>query len=264
MGLLRKPAAAPAKAGAVKKVAAPAKAGGVVKKTAAAPAKTGGVKKIGTKRAEPEDDDGEDYDDIAATSGWAGAEKLRSEQSTFAPTLKIKDGEAVAIAFLEDAPYANVSTHWMERKGRRSFLCIGARCPLCASGDTPRVTYNFNVAKITDGDPVVYSLEAGARVLKQIEEKAKAKTGPLTKKLYVLSRTGAKMNDTVYSLSVVRRDDDLLEDFPDLNIPSRDELNKLKVYSLDDVRKQRSSLKELQDIADEALGEFDGADDDDD
>lgn len=266
MGLLRKPAATPVKAVA-KKVAAPAKTGGVVKK-AAAPTKAAGVaKKSSTtarRAADDDDDDGEDYDDLAVTTGWAGAEKLKNAQSTFAPALKIKDGESVPIAFLEDAPYASVSTHWVKRKGRQSFLCAGAKCPLCGIGDTPRVTHNFNVAKLTDGEPLVFSWEVGKRVLGQIEEKAKAKTGPLTNKLYIVKRTGSKMNDTVYSLEVVRRDSDLLEEFDDLNIPDRSDLNRLKRYSVEDVRKQRVSLKELKEIADEAMSEFQTDDDEDD
>lgn len=270
MGLLRKPAAAaaPAKKAAapLKKAAAPTKAGGVLKK-AAAPTKAGGVTKKAAatgRRRDEDEDDGEDYDDAVLTAGWSGAEKLRNSQSTFAPALKLKDGEVFAIAFLEDAPYANVSTHWIKRKGRQSFLCAGANCPLCAIGDTPRVTYNFNVAKLTEADPLVFSWEVGKRVLGQIEEKAKAKTGPLTRKLYTVKRTGSKMNDTVYALEVARRDDDLLEDFPDLNIPERSELDKLKRYSLEDVKKQRVPLKELREIADEAMAEFDTDDDDDD
>lgn len=264
MGLFQNTAA---KAGGAAK-----KAGGATKK--AAPEKPSGIFKKGgaQPRRNDDDDDGDGAVSEAApkgvagarvTSGWGGAKKLRQESATWAPTLQLKAGESVVIRFLEDEPYANVSTHWIDRTGRKSFICIGKACPLCARGDRPRTTYNFNVAQLTDGEPLGMTLEAKARVFSQIEEKAKdPKTAPLSKLFYTFSRTGSKKDDTVYTLERIRRASDIAEEFPDLHVPSADELEAVKRYTKEDALAGAMPKHKLEEVAAELDGPSLGDDDD--
>ena len=240
---------------------------GVAKK-AAAP-----VKKAASRATRVEDDDGDDGDGEIVTSGWAGAKKMAAEHNNYASRLEMKDGETVIGRYGNDTgPYAVSATHWIARGTgknvkRQSYLCPGSRkCPICATGDSPRVTYCYNFIQITDGDPVVWSFERGVRDHNQIESLAKeARYAPLSKKYYEIKRTGSKADDTRYSFKVVRKVSDLEEDWPDLRVPDEEEIQKLietKLYTKDDALKSKVSMKTLEEVAAELLGE--DPDDDDD
>lgn len=250
--------AAPAKA-AAKKAAA------VTKKAAPATASRKAA------RDDDEDEDGYDGEEMSGgvTSGWGGAEKMAAEHSGFAARLQMKDGDTFVIKFLDDEPYANVATHWVKRKGRQSFICHGkARCPLCALGDNPRVSYCFNVVKLTDGDPLVLSWEVGIKLYRQIEKKAKAaQTSPLSKRWYALSRSGSGKDDTTYNLnalSTARLTDIIEEEGYGVVVPSEREIAKLVGYTVEDVNKQKASVKEMKELAAEISKDDDFDSDDDD
>lgn len=258
MALLKKSTAAPAKAGGVTKKIGAKPAAPVSKSVVKAPSKIGS---IGAKKAKDASTD--DGDGAVVTSGWGGADKMRAEMSGFTTPLKLADGETVVIRFLDDEPYANVATHWLERKGKKSFICLGNGCPLCGIGDRPRATYNFNVVKLGEGDPTLYSWEVGVKLLKQIETANKAKTGPLTRRYYSLTRSGSTKDNTSYTLAVIRRVDDIEDDFPGVYVPGDDELAAVKGYTKEDILKQRSSLKEMREVAAGIAKEFDSDEDDD-
>lgn len=255
----------------------PAKAGGAVKK---APAKAGGVtKKVGTAKAAPrrssddDEDDGDTGDGYAIATGWGGATQMAQQYSDFMSRLQMKE-ETKIIRFMDDEPFATVAMHWFDRgtgkkKQRQSVLCRGSKqCPLCAIGDSPKVSTMFNVVELTDGDPVHWNLECGVRLKKDIEAAAKhPKFGPLTKKFYTLTREGMKFNDTKYKLDVIRREDDipeLAEEFSlgELHVPEWEEIDALDRYTVDDAKKGSKSAKEMREIAAElSTNSYDDDDD---
>lgn len=263
-----KPAAeAPVKA---TKKAPPAAVGAVKKKafgtSSAAPAKKA-PSKIAPAGRKPSEDDGEDVEMGGIGTGWGGAKVMKAEYSDYANRLALKDGETVVGRFLDDAPYATVATHWFDkRKGRKSFQCWGKeKCELCAVGDKPRLTYNFNVAVLSDGAPVLHSWEVGVRVfddLKKLAENPRYK--PLSRLYYEISRSGTGMNDTKYTEKPYKRISDIKEEYPEYHVPDDDELAAMKRYTAADARKNRANLGDMQAMAEELTGGGYGDDDSDD
>jgi hypothetical protein len=201
----------------------------------------------------------------SVASGWGGAEQIRNSLTPWAKPLTLKDGEAVVLRFLEDEPYATVRTHWVDRKGKRSFICLGDGCPLCAIGDPVKATTNFNVVQLTDGPPILLSWETNNTNFNLVKKaNGDPRHGPLSKKFYTLSRTGSKMNDTVYSLAVVKRIEDIEEDFPNLYVPTEDEIEAMQEdrYTAEKVLESASPKHELTKIAAELSGEDEPDDDD--
>ena len=91
--------------------------------------------------------------------------------------------------FLEEEPWS-YEQHWVSRKGKRSFPCIGKDCPLCEIGSKTATKMVYTVVNLTmDGAPV-QTLEVTATNYDTLRAFNKdKKTGPLTRLFWVLSRT---------------------------------------------------------------------------
>jgi hypothetical protein len=115
--------------------------------------------------------------------------------------------------------------HWIDaiKEGRRSFICLGDECPLCTiAGDQPRPRFVFNVLVVTDEEPNVQLLSATPTLFKILRSKNEdAKTGPLSKYYWAISRQGAGPQ-TAYTLDRVRSTD-LAEEW-ELDAEKLDEL----------------------------------------
>ncbi len=108
------------------------------------------VDEDGAKRKPPRGDG-------TISRGWGAAEKQMDEAGGFTKTVQIKSGDLFIIRFLEDEPYAVYRMHWVGPDDRRrSYICLGAKCPLCAIGHEPDGVKAFNVVKLTDGEPIHY------------------------------------------------------------------------------------------------------------
>lgn len=188
--------------------------------------------------------------------GWGGAEEIDTDGYT--RNLKPKDGEQKVLRFRENEPYSNCLIHWIEREnGRRSFPCIGEEndCPLCAIGDSPKPEHRFNIVVLTDGEPIAYSYAPPKSIYSKIKTFAEAaRTKPLTKRWYLLSREGSTMTNTRYSLEDYRRAEDISEDFPDLYVPDDDEIAALDMYTDEDFEKETASFEEMEKAALEIAG----------
>lgn len=124
-------------------------------------------------------------------SGWKAAKKQKESGGDFAKDFRPSEDEQL-VKFLDDEPFAVYQQHWIERTGKRSFVCIGTGCPLCAVGDRPRKMYAFNVVVIEDAETVEHKmLTAGTRLLDQLEKANEGKKGPLTKAYWSISRSGS-------------------------------------------------------------------------
>lgn len=168
------------------------------------------------------------------------------------------EGDAVyVIRFLGDAPYATYRQHWLERSGKKSFVCPedpddkdGPRCPLCDAGDKTRAQYAFNVIDLTDGaKPQVFSWDVGIRLKNKLEKiNNDPRIGPLSANYFAVSRTGKGTNADTQLSPIKERD--LWDDYKVEEL-SEAELERLKGYdkSIIDV----PSSSQLRSLADELL-----------
>lgn len=141
-------------------------------------------------------------------AGWGAAEAKLTEKSGDYPTdFKFTDTPKL-VRFLEDGPFAVYQQHWIEREGKKSFVCLEEECALCAiAGDKPRGRFAFNVLVLSDENPTVQVLTAPptlARMLRSANDDERR--GPLTKYYWAISREGTGPK-TTFTLERVRATD---------------------------------------------------------
>lgn len=120
------------------------------------------------------------------------------------------------VRFLEDDPFDVYAQHWIEREGKKSFVChqtprIDESCPLCdIAGDQPRNKFAFNVVVLTDetdGTPKVQILTAPPSFARQLRAmNMDPKMGPLSKHYWAIARHGSGPK-TQYTLNRVKATD---------------------------------------------------------
>lgn len=139
--------------------------------------------------------------------GWDGVDSVKTESGDYAVRLKLTE-ETQIIKFINDAPYASYGQHWIERQGQKSFVCLGAGCPLCASGNRPSKRTAFNVVLLSgDDEPVLRSMEVGIRVVDQLKNfHNNERTGPIDKHYWAISRTGKGATSSTLLQMVRERD----------------------------------------------------------
>jgi hypothetical protein len=139
--------------------------------------------------------------------GWDGVDSVKTESTEYAVRLKLTEDTQI-IKFIKDAPYASYGQHWLERSGQKSFVCLGAGCPLCAAGNRPSKRTAFNVVLLSgDEEPVLRSLEVGVRVVDQLKNFHNSeRTGPINKHYWAISRTGKGATSSTLLQMVRERD----------------------------------------------------------
>ena len=184
------------------------------------------------------------------------------DQNEFTRSFRPKADSENVIKFLDPLPYANVLIHWLEEQsrpqGRRSFPCLGDEgdCPLCALGDAPNAEHRFNILVLSDTEPVHWSYTPPKSVYTKIKAFASSpRTKPLPRRYYLLAREGSTRNTTRYDLSDYRRDEDVIDDYPDYYIPSQDEIDAFPKFTQEDFEKEVVSFAELEQVAREITGE---------
>lgn len=194
----------------------------------------------------------------AVQSGWGAAKKLKTEGGSFASELSITKDEQL-VKFLDDAPYAVYKQHWVEglrSTNKKSFICMGKGCPLCAIGEGAAKKWAFNVALFDeDGEPDIKSLIAGSRLFDLIADEHEGSDGPLDEGYWTLSKSGKKQS-TTYKLKKVEgrkleQGFSLTEDDLDEALEEAD----LEPYTAK--QHQPPSKSYLQEIADELVGDDD-------
>ena len=144
-------------------------------------------------------------------SGWdAAAEFLKPKKDSGAYPTNFKLGEKPQlIRFLDDAPFYVYKEHWINRtEGKRSFVCLGAECPLCTiAGDHPRPRFVFNVLVLTDEEFNVQTLTATPTLARTLQAKHEdPRLGPLSKYYWSIARQGTATT-TQYILDRVKAAD---------------------------------------------------------
>ena len=142
--------------------------------------------------------------------GWKAAKQAMSESTNFTNDFRFS-GEDQIVKFLSSEPFT-FKQHFLEKKsGKKSYVCLGAGCPLCRIGDTPSNRFAFPVVNLsTEGFPTQL-IVAGPRLCTMLEKIDAGRQGPLEQNYYALSRTGVKSN-TAYTVQLVKPRD-LAEDW---------------------------------------------------
>jgi hypothetical protein len=141
-------------------------------------------------------------------SGWDAAAaylKPKKEAGAYPTNFKLTEKPQL-IRFMDDAPFYVYQEHWINRtEGKRSFVCLGAECPLCTiAGDHPRPRFVFNVLVLTDEEPNVQILTATPTLARTLQAKHEdPRLGPLSKYYWAISRQGTATT-TQYVLDRVK------------------------------------------------------------
>lgn len=142
-------------------------------------------------------------------SGWGAAESTlkRKSDGDYPNDFRFSE-EHQLVRFLDDAPFAVYQQHWIEREGKKSFVCLGDDCPLCiTAGDKPRGKFAFNVLVVSEETPTVQILTAPPTFARQLRAaNDDERRGPLTKFYWSISREGVGPQ-TTYTLERVRATD---------------------------------------------------------
>lgn len=134
-------------------------------------------------------------------AGWGAADALlKPKKGDYPQDLKVSESVQL-IRFLEDGPFKVYQQHWIEREGKKSFVCIDNEpeysetvdaCPLChVVGDKPRGKLAFNVLVCTEEVPAVKILTASPQLANQLRAiNDDTRLGPLSKHYRAISRHG--------------------------------------------------------------------------
>lgn len=162
-----------------------------------------------------EDDFIEDGEDVSASrssaiqSGWEAALKSASAPSSGGYVNDFRFSEdSQLIKFLDSEPIAVYSQHWIERPGKRSWVCLGEDCPLCAVGDKPGRKVSFSIVNLSAPDgAVVEILTVSPKTMQVLNRYHQDRsTGPLDRLYYSLSKTGSGPKTVFQILPVKARD----------------------------------------------------------
>jgi len=145
----------------------------------------------------------------AIQSGWEAAMKSTTQTSGgYVNDFRFSE-DAQLIKFLDSDPIAVYSQHWIERPGKRSWVCLGSPdCPLCGIGDKPGRKVSFSVVNLSAPDgAVVEILTVSPKTMQVLNRYHQDRsTGPLDRLFYSMSKTGSGPKTVFNILPVKARD----------------------------------------------------------
>lgn len=188
------------------------------------------------------------------SKGWGGFKNKREETSDFVKNYSLPEVQEEIIKILDAEPFSVYAEHWLDdKKGKKSYVCIGDDCPLCAIGDKPRVYTMFNVLDLREGaEPKVYPWKVSQTVTDVLEGYAKSdRTSPIDREdlYFSIRKTGGGQKGKVQTHVTPVKARDLKEDW-DIEPFSGAELDEFDLYEEDDVL-EFTSRKTLKVIADD-------------
>lgn len=155
---------------------------------------------------ESTEEEGEDLSGVLM-EGWKGAERAKAGTGSFAEEFKVTKERAL-FKCLEADPFVSYKQHWIDGiKGKKSWPCIGADCPLCEIGASLAAKSCFNVFDMQDGLNKILIL--GVKGLNLLEALDKDRTtGPIGRSdmYYAIANTGDKQQASISITSVKERD----------------------------------------------------------
>lgn len=174
--------------------------------------------------ADEEGFEDEDEDERAPRSstvqkGWGAAKKsakAAKDAAVGGAEFKVEKDKQLVFFTDETGPFAVYDQHWIEREGKKSFICLGKECPICKKlGDKPRGQYAFNIINLStpeaddseEIEPTHQAFIAGPMVLEMLSDLDEDETeGPLAGNFYSVSRSGPK-GKQVWKISFVKARD---------------------------------------------------------
>lgn len=188
----------------------------------------------------------------AGTGGWGGMKATLAEGGQFARALKFSE-EPLVVHFLDDEPFDSYRSHWLEKKGRKSYRHLPGVCPLCDPfGDQPAATaVCFNVVSFEDpAQPRFEYISAGSRLARKLEALAGDRrfAGLSDPRLYVAIHSVGKGTDTDYICEPIKMRD-LQEDW-DIAALDDEQLDAMreKAYPLGSSVEEIPTVDELRDL----------------
>lgn len=190
----------------------------------------------------------DDDSDLAVAKGWEGYRRTKANApSKWTKLYKVPDDEQL-IMFMEDGPYASFLQHWCDwvPKGHKmSYICPQEDCPL-DEVDTPVARVRFNILDLQGDTPLHVTYECGMTVTDTLDRYSKNE--PLAGRYFAITMVGDKTKRTQIRPVKIR---DLEEDWQFKPL-SEEEIAKFDVKLWDESSLERSSRKELQEVADMA------------
>jgi hypothetical protein len=183
-------------------------------------------------------------------SGWDNADSL-SSNSEYPTEVKFEENKPQVFKFLDESgPFAIYKQHFLKQKtsGKRSYVCIGADCPLCLTlEDRPENKRAFTVVSLNSPEGMKRQmLISGARLYQALHAAHYSPQGPLTKGYWSIQRTG-KGPQTMYTVIPVKARD-LEEDWNIDQDAAEVAVSGAEVYTRNLIKE--NSLAELTEIAD--------------
>ena len=163
---------------------------------------------------EPDVEQDDDADDTVIPIS-RGRKEIKRDRPAGDESFFRWDEEPQVVKFLDNEPWG-YNQHWVTREGKKSFPCIGRRCPLCEIGVKASQKVVYTVVNLTK-DGTTQTLEVGVQLEDTLAAyDADKKTGPLDRLYWALSRTegarrGGRSNYNYVFTPI--KDRDLEEDY---------------------------------------------------
>lgn len=221
-------------------------------------------------RSRDDDDDADaDGDGSATSGGWGAWREKRAALSNFGEEFKVDYKRRYLIRFLDDEPYATFGQHWLDDmpKGeKKSYICLGADCPLCdilgADSETKaKPLARFNVVEFVeekrDGKSLMVPKhkfwEIGPGVAQILEDYSDdPQMSPLSDFYWQVSKSKtSKKSPTTYQISAVK-ERDLWDDWGAEEL-TEEEWNDFLDKRFDSSSIRKDSADELAEIAEDYI-----------
>lgn len=189
----------------------------------------------------------------AVLSGWESADAFAST-GDYPTEVKFEENKHLVFKFLDqNGPFAIYKQHFLKQKtsGKRSYVCIGANCPLCLKlEDRPENKRAFTVVTLNSTEGMKRQiLTAGARLYQALHAAHYSPQGPLTKGYWAIVRIG-KGPQTTYTVTPIK-ERDLEEDWNIDQAKAADIVDVSEVYPRSIIKE--NTLDELDEIADSLI-----------
>jgi hypothetical protein len=183
-------------------------------------------------------------------SGWDAAESLTTS-SEFPTEVRFEENKHQVFKFLdENGPFAIYKQHFLKQKtsGKRSYVCIGANCPLCVKlQERSENKRAFTVVSLNSPEGMQRQmLISGARLYQALHAAHYSPQGPLTKGYWAIVRLG-KGPQTNYTVTPIK-ERDLEEDWSISQEKANAIVKDSEVYTRGLIKEH--SFEELDEIAD--------------
>ncbi len=186
-------------------------------------------------------------------SGWDAADSITTS-SDYPTEVKFEENKHQVFKFLDESgPFAIYKQHFLKQKtsGKRSYVCIGADCPLCVKlQDRPENKRAFTVVTLNSPEGMQRQmLISGARLYQALHAAHYSPQGPLTKGYWAIVRLG-KGPQTTYTVTPIK-ERDLDEDWNISQDKAASVVSASEVYTRGLIKEH--SLEELDEIADSLI-----------